>query len=71
MVQPVHRSSYSRASTRYHEINIADSSDENGMSISDWEGYRNTVRTVDPRLDDHKLGQYAAARRKRGKSENE
>lgn len=68
MVQPVHRASYSKKLLgKYTEHDIADKSGERAMTAEKWAGYRNTVRKIDPRLDDHKLGQYASKQRKRTK----
>lgn len=71
-VQPIPRESYSKNKLKsYEQHDIFDERDgDSSMSTDDWEGYRRTIRTVDPTQDDHSLGQYAVSSRRRGKKDH-
>jgi hypothetical protein len=40
------------------------------MSADDWQGFRGTIRSADPRESDHQTGSYGAHVRRRGKRED-
>jgi hypothetical protein len=63
-VQPIHRNCYNKKTL--NNPLIADTAD--GLSDLQWQRYSNTVRNIDPRVDQHKTGQYATASRKRAKN---
>lgn len=61
-VQPVHRCCYD--TDTLNDFQLVEPVD---MSDDDWSGYRKTVRSVDPAINDHQQGQYAVQTRKRAK----
>jgi len=63
-VQCVHKSCYSSETLKAFQI---DEPEE--MTPEDWDGYLNTVRSIDPTKDEHQTGRYATETRKRSKRE--
>ena len=77
-VQPLHQSSYANSTLNYVEHvglePITDGTVEGGMSETDWDGYRSTVRSVEPIRtsdDDHVGGDYGAKARRRRRREEQ
>ena len=75
-VQPVHQSCYAHATLSYIEQvglkPMTDAANNGGMSAADWDGYRTTVRSVEPiRIsnDDRVGGTYSAQARRRRRQE--
>jgi hypothetical protein len=70
-VQPLHRECYSEEALKYVEFEglrpIVDG--VGGMSKADWEGFRKTVRSVEPTRDEHGTGSYGANVRRRAKQD--
>lgn len=67
-VQPVRRESYARQTlSKFDNRDIKVESTNGGLTGAQWAGYVGTVRAVDPRLDNHEIGQYAKKSRKRDK----
>jgi len=62
-VQPLPRASYAGAGRTCRITDIAE------MSEANWQGFRGTIRSSDPRDDDHKTGSYGAHTRRRAKQE--
>jgi hypothetical protein len=62
-VQPLPRASYAGAGRSCRITDIAE------MSVANWQGFRGTIRSSDPRDDDHKTGSYGAHTRRRAKQE--
>ncbi len=75
-VQPLHQSCYAHATLNYVEQvglePMTDAAENDGMSAADWDGYRKTVRSVEPirtSEDDHIGGTYGAQARRRRRRE--
>lgn len=64
-VQPVMRAAHAGAGRISGIVDIAD------MSASDWQGFRGTIRSSDPRESDHRTGSYGTHVRRRGKQEEQ
>lgn len=62
-VQPIHRMCYSSENLKNYRIDSLDK-----MSDEDWNGYRGTIRAVDPEVESHQIGRYAIETRKRAKA---
>jgi len=68
-VQPIHRESYSEATLTYSALSEAQDMEGDifGMSPADWDGFRTTIRDIDPRKGNHSVGSYGARVRRRAK----
>jgi len=70
-VQPLHRSCYSRRElSNFENREIGGDEGLRGLSVAQWSGYAETVKSLDPLQDNHELGQYARDTRKREKNEH-
>jgi Family of unknown function (DUF6065) len=66
-VQPISRSSYSKASLE-ESLNLdflSNPSGQSGLTEKNWDGFRKTIRPLDPLEGDHATGQYAVQVRRR------
>jgi len=74
-VRPLLRECYSPSSLRYNELSGLERREgtAGSMTSEDWDGYRRTVRSVDPvRIeDDRNPGSYGASVRRRRKGQDE
>ena len=68
-VQPIRRECYSDATLRDVAFEKQMSDGFFGMSEADWDGFRSTIRSADPRDTDHQTGSYGASVRRRAKRE--
>jgi hypothetical protein len=68
-IQPIRRECYAGATLKDVAPKQDDANGPFGMSESDWDGFRSTIRSADPRDTDHKTGSYGASVRRRAKRE--
>ncbi|MFL6712344.1 MAG: DUF6065 family protein [Sulfurifustis sp.] len=70
-VQPLPRVCYSDKVMKHAQSDGLEppANGSGGMSEADWEGFRRTVRSVEPDRTDHETGSYGANVRRRGKNE--
>jgi hypothetical protein len=62
-VQPIRREAYTGAGRTSRIVDLPE------MSAEHWQGFRGTIRSTDPRDDDHRTGSYGAHVRRRAKQE--
>jgi hypothetical protein len=68
-LQPVHRAAYTAAMSGFVEhvgLHARETGHDDGMSAADWDGLRNTVRSISPTRP-HDVGRYGTEVRKRAK----
>lgn len=71
--QPIQRQCYAEATLRYRDFDelARESGNAFGLTETDWQGIRRTIRSADPTDSSHKVGSYAVRARRRLKNDGE